>query len=195
MIKIIFLYSFYINILYKKEKILIFVKKIMNEYNSTKLFDGYSTAFRQWRAQHSHCKFLHGYAMEFKVTFVGSLDELNWVCDFGSFKRNGIKEHLSYMFDHTTIVAKDDPKLPFFKKLAENKIIQLRILDDVGCEKFATYVFNYINKIVLKETNGRVRVLMVESFEGGTKNSAIYKPNSIAGFLNNRVSNLKKEIL
>ena len=50
----------------------------MNEYKSTKLFDGYSTA-RQWRTEHSHCKFLHGYAMKFKVTFTGRLDELNWV--------------------------------------------------------------------------------------------------------------------
>ena len=41
---------------------------MMNEYNSTKLFKGYST-FRQWRAKHSHCQYIHGYAMEFKVTF------------------------------------------------------------------------------------------------------------------------------
>ena len=71
----------------------------MKNYKSTKLFEGYSTAFRQWRASHSHCKFVHGYALKFKVTFEGNLDELNWVCDFGCFKRNGIKEHMKYMFD------------------------------------------------------------------------------------------------
>ena len=165
----------------------------MNEYNSTKLFKGYSTAFRQWRAKHSHCQYLHGYAMEFKVTFVGDLDQLNWVCDFGSFKRNGIKEHLSYMFDHTTVVAKDDPYLENFKKLSQQNLIQLRIIDDVGCEKFATYVFNYINEIVQKETNGRVKVLMVECFEGGTENSAIYKPVKISNSI--RKINYNKEIL
>ena len=165
----------------------------MNEYNSTKLFKGYSTAFRQWRAKHSHCQYLHGYAMEFKVTFAGDLDQLNWVCDFGSFKRNGIKEHLSYMFDHTTVVAKDDPYLENFKKLSQQNLIQLRIIDDVGCEKFATYVFNYINEIVQKETNGRVKVLMVECFEGGTENSAIYKPVKISNSV--RKINYNKEIL
>tara|TARA_B100000161_G_C33538499_1_gene409545 strand:+ start:388 stop:885 length:498 start_codon:yes stop_codon:yes gene_type:complete len=165
----------------------------MNEYNSTKLFKGYSTAFRQWRAKHSHCQYLHGYAMEFKVTFAGDLDQLNWVCDFGSFKRNGIKEHLSYMFDHTTVVAKDDPYLENFKKLSQQNLIQLRIIDDVGCEKFATYVFNYINEIVQKETNGRVKVLMVECFEGGTENSAIYKPVKISNSI--RKINYNKEIL
>ena len=38
----------------------------------------YSTAFRQWRSK-SHCKYLHGYSLSFKVTFEGELDERNWV--------------------------------------------------------------------------------------------------------------------
>ena len=165
----------------------------MNEYKSTKLFDGYSVAFRQWRAKHSHCQFVHGYAMKFKVTFIGQLDQLNWVCDFGSFKRNGIKEHLSHMFDHTTVVAKDDPHLDYFKKLSNVNLIQLRIINDVGCEKLAEYVFDYINEIVFKESKGRVRVLMVECFEGGTDNSAIYKPVKISNSV--RMLNYNKETI
>ena len=147
----------------------------MKEFLSTKIFKGYSTAFRQWRATHSHCKFIHGYALKFKVIFKGNLDQRNWICDFGTFKRNGIKEHLNYMFDHTTVVAKDDPFLNEFKILNDKKLIQLRILESVGCEKFAEYVFNYINKVIIKETQGRVQVLQVECFEGDTNNSAIYK--------------------
>ena len=158
----------------------------MKDYRSTKKFDGYSTAFRQWRAKHSHCQFVHGYAMEFLVTFEGSLDELNWVCDFGCFKRNGIKDHMKYMFDHTTIVAKDDPELDSFKQLSEKGLIQLRILDHVGCEKFAEYVFDYINSKIFTETEGRVRVLKVESFEGGTNNSAIYEPVKINSAIKQR---------
>ena len=153
------------------------------DYKSTKLFEGYSTAFRQWRAKHSHCQFVHGYALKFKVTFEGNLDELNWVCDFGCFKRNGIKDHMNYMFDHTTIVAKDDPELNLFKDLEEKGLIQLRILNHVGCEKFAEYVFNYINTKVFEETEGRVRVLKVESFEGGTNNSALYEPKNLRSSL------------
>ena len=166
----------------------------MNEYNSTKIFNGYSTAFRQWGANHSHCQFLHGYALEFKVTFSGDLDQLNWVCDFGSFKRNGIKDHMSHMFDHTTIVAENDPHLEFFKELSKKNIIQLRIMDGVGCEKFATYVFEYINKAVIDETNGRVQVLSVECFEGGTDNSAIYKPVKV-NKSTNKINYNKKEII
>ena len=161
----------------------------MKEFRSTKLFKGYSTAFRQWKAKHSHCQFVHGYAMEFKVTFEGNLDELNWVCDFGCFKRNGIKEHMNYMFDHTTIVAKDDPEIESFKDLASKGLIQLRILDHVGCEKFAEYVYDYINDKVFEETDARVRVLKVESFEGGTENSAIYEPSRIKSSINKRKIN------
>ena len=164
----------------------------MKEYRSTKKFDGFSTAFRQWRAKHSHCHYIHGYAMEFLVTFEGSLDELNWVCDFGCFKRNGIKDHMKYMFDHTTIVAKDDPELDSFKQLSEKGLIQLRILDHVGCEKFAKYVYDYINSKIFTETEGRVRVLKVESFEGGTNNSAIYEPVKINSAINKR--KIKKSI-
>ena len=140
-------------------------------YYSTKRFSGYSTCFRQWRATHSHCRFLHGYAMEFKVTFQGPLDERNWVMDFGAFKRNGIKEHLSNMFDHTTVVAADDPELEHFKTLEEKGLIQLRILDHVGCEKFAEYVFHAIQS---RLDSGNARVLRVECFENG-KNSAIFE--------------------
>ncbi len=31
----------------------------MAKFQSTKLFDGYSTCFRQWTAEGTHCKFLH----------------------------------------------------------------------------------------------------------------------------------------
>ena len=36
------------------------------------------------------------------------------------------------------------------------------------------YVFDYINEVIHKESKGRVRVLMVECFEGGTDNSKPY---------------------
>ena len=49
----------------------------METFKSTKLFDGFSTCFRQWRAEDTHCKFLHGYAVSFRVWFKGELDERN----------------------------------------------------------------------------------------------------------------------
>jgi 6-pyruvoyltetrahydropterin/6-carboxytetrahydropterin synthase len=59
----------------------------MKTFKSSKLYDGFSTVFRQWRAEGTHCRFLHGYAISFKVDFEGELDEKNWVMDFGMAKR------------------------------------------------------------------------------------------------------------
>ncbi len=43
-------------------------------YISTKLFENYSVAIRQWKAQHSHCQLLHGYALKFKEKFLNKLN-------------------------------------------------------------------------------------------------------------------------
>ncbi len=47
------------------------------KFQSTKLFDGYSTCFRQWKADNTHCKFLHGYAVSFTSSTTGTVTNLN----------------------------------------------------------------------------------------------------------------------
>tara|TARA_R100000329_G_C7491890_1_gene173264 strand:+ start:117 stop:560 length:444 start_codon:yes stop_codon:yes gene_type:complete len=136
----------------------------MSKFKSYKEFNGYSTAFRQHLAD-SHCRFIHGYALKFKVWFEGDLDHRNWVVDFGCFKRNGVKDWMKEQFDHTTVVAKDDPELQVFEDLNSKGLIQLRVMDDVGCEKFAEFVFKYLNEKILEETNGRVNVHKVQCWE------------------------------
>ena len=91
----------------------------MKKFTSTKLFDGYSTVFRQWKAEGTHCKYLHGYAISFRVWFEGELDERNWVWDFGGMKRAKTlidgkqpKEWMDFMFDHTVIIAEDAVRVP-----------------------------------------------------------------------------------
>ena len=144
----------------------------MGKYQSTKLFDGYSACFRQWKAEGTHCRFLHGYAVSFRVCFEGDLDERNWVWDFGGMKRtktniNGRspKAFFEYLLDHTTIVAEDDPYLENFKQMDQDGIIQLRILPAVGCERFAEYLYQVINEFLQLETQGRVRATKVEVYE------------------------------
>jgi 6-pyruvoyltetrahydropterin/6-carboxytetrahydropterin synthase len=157
----------------------------MAKFQSTKLFDGFSTVFRQWKAEGTHCKFLHGYGISFRVWFEGDLDERNWVWDFGGMKRaNGRidgktpKEWMDYMFDHTVIVAEDDPMMYSFVKANHLGLIQLRVIPATGAEKFAEFIFNKLNPFVLEETDGRVRVTKVEFLEH-SKNTAIYKPDKL----------------
>jgi 6-pyruvoyltetrahydropterin/6-carboxytetrahydropterin synthase len=153
----------------------------MSKFQSTKLFDGFSCVFRQWRAEGTHCRFLHGYGVSFRVWFEGELDERNWVWDFGGMKRakctidgKNPKEWMDYMFDHTTIVATDDPGIGGFRTMNELGIIQLRELEAVGAEQFAKYVFEKLNTFVQEETSGRVSVVRVEFMEHA-KNTAIYE--------------------
>ena len=153
----------------------------MAKFQSTKLFDGFSCVFRQWKAEGTHCRFLHGYGISFRVWFEGELDERNWVWDFGGMKRakgtiddKNPKEWMDYMFDHTTIVAEDDPGLGGFKTMDQLGIIQLRILPAVGAEQFAKYIFEKLNTFVQEETSGRVKVARVEFMEHA-KNTAIYE--------------------
>jgi len=153
----------------------------MAKFQSTKLFDGYSTCFRQWKAEDTHCKFLHGYAVSFRVWFEGKLDERNWVWDFGGMKRakNTIndmspKDYFAYLLDHTTIVAEDDPHLTLFKQMHVEGIIQLRVLPATGCERFAEFLYNTINTFLEKETDGRVRAVKVEVYEH-ERNAASYE--------------------
>ena len=153
----------------------------MITFKSSKLFDGFSTVFRQWKAKGTHCRFLHGYAISFKVDFEGDLDERNWVWDFGGMKRadgniDGMnpKQWFDWLLDHTTIIAEDDPALDLFIAMDKDGIIQLRILPYTGAERFAEYLFQKINEFVQEETHYRVRVAKVEVFENG-RNSASYE--------------------
>ena len=114
---------------------------------------GHSCAFRQWRAD-SHCNLIHGYALQFELTF-GSLelDEKNWVVDFGGLKE--LKEWLKHMFDHTYLVAKDDPEMDTVLLLADRDLIDMRLVDAVGCEIFAELTFDKASSIIADKYGDR----------------------------------------
>ena len=152
----------------------------MGKFQSSKVFDGFSTVFRQHTAETTHCRFVHGYGISFKIYFEGKLDQRNWVWDFGGMKRattkidgKSPKEWMDFMFDHTLIVAEDDPFKNAFIEMGEAGAAQVRIISATGAEKFAEYIFNKVNEFVIKETEGRVEVIKVKFMEHG-KNAAYY---------------------
>lgn len=143
-------------------------------FKSTKTYDhneGLSTVFRQWRAEDTHCKYLHGYALKFRFTFVSSeLDERNWVQNFGGLKP--LKEWLHFVFDHTTLVAFDDPEIQRYYDMRDAGLIQLREIPATGCEKIAQLAFEWVNSWLDQQSN-RVWCAEVEVSEH-PGNSAIY---------------------
>lgn len=145
----------------------------MSKYQSTKVVELGSCAFRQWRATHSHCQYLHGYQLKAKLWFgCNELDEKNWCVDFGGLKE--LKQHLKELFDHTTTVALDDPELETFKELDKKGLVQLRVFENgVGIERVAEAVYTQANDFIKYHTNDRCWVEKVEVFEH-EDNSATY---------------------
>lgn len=139
----------------------------MPTYLSTKTYGtdrGLSCCFRQWRSTHSHCSLLHGYSIGIRLIFESdTLDDRNWVMDFGGLK--SFKEWSEYMFDHTLIIAEDDPHLDKFKELArlglqdQGGICDLRIVEGVGCEKFAELVYQTMDDILQHFKRGETWLL------------------------------------
>ena len=147
------------------------------KFSSTKVIPLGSCAFRQPFAQ-SHCRFIHGYRLQAKFWFgCNELDANNWVVDFGGLKE--LKTTLETVFDHTTIVWREDPELALFKMLGEKGVIDLRIFNDgVGIEMFARFCLNQANELVTKNTNGRCNCIKVEVWEH-ENNSAICELSSV----------------
>ena len=104
--------------------------------------------------------------------------------DFGGLKE--FKAWADHMFDHTLVIAQDDPHLETFQKLNEIKggfndsgLCNLRIVDGVGCEMFAKMCYDKMAELLASgdmryPINPTVRVKSVEVFEHGA-NSATYE--------------------
>jgi len=144
-------------------------------YYSTKTYGhniGLSAVFRQPNADHSHCHLLHGYSLGFKFTFACEyLDNKNWAVDFGGLKP--LKAWLEDHFDHKTAIDRADPHIDTFIELEKKGLIDLRVFDGVGAEKFAQHAFEFADALIKEKTDSRCWVHSVECAEHGA-NSAIY---------------------
>ncbi len=116
-------------------------------YTVTKHYDSLvSVAFRQWRA-HSHCRFLHGYALSISLVFAADkLSEEGWVVGFGDLKST--KDRIKSLMDHRVLVAKDDPESETFLHMEKKGMMQITWLDDVCCEAFASFIHREVSALL-----------------------------------------------
>ena len=150
----------------------------MAKYTSTKTYTserGFSVAYRQWRAE-SHCTKLHGYALGFHFEFESeTVDIRNWVVDFGSLRT--LKDKLDEWFDHTLLVAQDDPEFDTFKMLHDKKLCKMVVVERTGCEGLAEFLWTYINDVwIIDNGYTEVKIKRVEVRETPS-NSAYYEGN------------------
>jgi 6-pyruvoyltetrahydropterin/6-carboxytetrahydropterin synthase len=120
------------------------------KYTSTKEYiDAFPCAYRQWRAD-SHCNLNHGYSFSMKFYFgTDELDARNWAADYGGLK--DLKKILEDQFDHTTLVAEDDPELEFYKEMQRRKLAKLTILPALGCEALADMLYRFVNGVYIPD--------------------------------------------
>lgn len=145
-------------------------------YQSTKVLELGSCAFRQWKSAPCACSRIHGYDLTVKLWFgADELDHRNWIQHFGGLKE--LQQQIRHYTDHTTAVAADDPCLEQFRELDRLGAIDLRVFEKgVGIERFAEFIWEMTEKYVREQSNGRVWCEKVELFEHN-KNSALFIPD------------------
>ena len=115
-----------------------------------------SVVFRQAKAN-NHCQRLHGYALSFHFEFEAStLDAAHWVMNFGGFRE--LKTFLEDKFDHTLLVAKDDPAIETLMALGEQGLAKVIVMEKTGCEALADYLYDYVNGVFLQASGEQERV-------------------------------------
>ena len=70
-------------------------------------------------------------------------------------------------------VAESDPHIDKFRELDALGLVSIRVMDGVGCEKFAEHAFKAAQHIINKKYGSRCWVQSVECKEHGA-NEAIY---------------------
>lgn len=144
-------------------------------YRVTKTYGherGFSAAFRQHKAS-SHCKYVHGYALAFVITFEAEqLDERGWVVDFGDLGE--IKDWLETTFDHVTLVATDDPHREAFVAMSTAGLMRVCIVPATGCEAFARMTFLRVSEWLRGRGHSpRVNVASVSVMEHGSNRATV----------------------
>jgi 6-pyruvoyltetrahydropterin/6-carboxytetrahydropterin synthase len=115
-------------------------------YKSTKTYhQAFPVAYRQWRAD-SMCQVVHGYALTIHLEFgCHDLDARNWCVDFGSLRP--LKGQLEDWFDHTLLVAEDDPQKQLLLQLGKAGIAKITEVERTGCEGLSDFIFEHLNDV------------------------------------------------
>lgn len=124
------------------------------QYVSTKEYvQAFPCAYRQWRAD-SHCNLIHGYAFTMKFYFgTNDLDVRNWAADYGGLR--DLKGVLEDQFDHTLLVAEDDPNMDWYEEAQKRGMVKLTVLPKLGCEGLSDQLYKFVNGVYIPDLWGK----------------------------------------
>ena len=128
----------------------------------------YTACFRQWKAEGTHCRFIHAYRVWFELEFNKPIDDV-----FNEYPQlvKVFEDYFDNTFNYKTFVAADDPNLTDFQFMYDNKIVDLVVLPQVGCERFSEVILNHMNNY-FKLNKIDLKCVMVETKEH-EKNSGV----------------------
>jgi 6-pyruvoyltetrahydropterin/6-carboxytetrahydropterin synthase len=145
-------------------------------YETSKEFNhdlGLTAIYRLWRSQTKQHR-LRGASLAFEMVFgVGSLDEQDWLIEIGGLAP--VEDFLVLNFDHTVLVAKDDPQREVFCELDRCGLARLRVIEGCGVEAVARYVYDWVSNW-LHALHPGVTLLRVTCCEQGGRR-ATYEPD------------------
>ena len=133
-------------------------------FHMRKLFDSLPCCHRSWTNEGKRF-FLHGYERTFEIEFACAQTEPGTGLVLAPAVVEEIRAALRKQFDHTTLIADDDPERDLFELLADRGVIDLRIMDSTGMERSAAWVFDTAENIVVQATQGRVWVSQIKARE------------------------------
>jgi 6-pyruvoyltetrahydropterin/6-carboxytetrahydropterin synthase len=82
-----------------------------------------------------------------------SLDVRNWVADYGGLRE--LKGFLQDQFDHTLLVAEDDPHKDWYLEANKLGIAKVIELPKLGCEGLADQLYKYVNGVYIPDMWGQ----------------------------------------
>ncbi|WP_081283156.1 6-carboxytetrahydropterin synthase [Mycobacterium asiaticum] len=134
------------------------------KFHLRKRFSDLACCHRSWSGAGKNF-FLHGYEQRFEIEFAcAELDpDTGMVVDADCLEQ--VRNALRRQFDHTTLIAAEDPQRDLFELLAAQGAIDLRVMHCPGMEASAAWVFDTVERIVAKASGGRVWVSRVEARE------------------------------
>jgi 6-pyruvoyltetrahydropterin/6-carboxytetrahydropterin synthase len=151
----------------------------MSKYFCSKLLNpgkGYPCIFRNWRAT-THCNQWHGYDLMFEPTLECDPHDLTpegWVYDFGKF--GPLKERIEKHFDHTWLIAEDDPLFGVTLNYIHasqafgQPCAKLIVLPSIGIEAFSLWLAAETTDIIYEEQQKRpsLKVRSARVFENNS---------------------------
>lgn len=120
-----------------------------------------------------HCAKIHGHDWGFDIVIgCREYDEFGFVLDFG--KLEFVKKFFTDHFDHTLLLARNDPARPFLEEHLA-KFAKIVVVDSVSCEGLSRFAFNELNSLIRSVSKDRAFLISITVLED-SKNSATFQP-------------------